>query len=166
MKSRKTAFFAWLERSLGCPAHVHPQIIAQLPPRGGCRGFWRGGGAHPLFLRPPIVLILVGRGDSSKPSKLNSRVKGFTKTRLVGERFQPDPQRNRGNAGLCAKFRCYPPPRSKRSYSGTAEVWVNPPWSAIFDHLNGFGRSMTFWISRGHNLRVCKAFGRRGCSPG
>ena len=43
---------------------------------------------------------------------------------------------------------------------------VNPPRSAIFDGFNGFKRSRTFWISKGHSLCVYKAFGRHTCSPG
>ena len=60
----------------------------------------------------------------------------------------------------------YLPHSSKRVYPGTAEVWVNPPRSAIFDGFYGFKRSRTFWISKDHNLCVCKAFERHTCSPG
>ena len=42
---------------------------------------------------------------------------------------------------------------------------VNPPRSAIFDVFHGFKRSRTFWISKDHNLCVCKAFERHTCSP-
>ena len=42
---------------------------------------------------------------------------------------------------------------------------VNPPRSAIFDGFYGFKRSRTFWISKDHNLCVCKAFERHTCSP-
>ena len=43
---------------------------------------------------------------------------------------------------------------------------VNPPRSAIFNGLNDFKRSRTFWISKGHSLCVYKASGKHTCYPG